>query len=69
MIEFTVKEGNKITNKPLKDLSLPPMVNIAGVVRDGKGFVPFGEFQLAKGDKAIIFTNDDTIHEIEKFFQ
>ena len=69
VIEFTVKEGNKITNKPLKDLDLPPMVNIAGVVRDGKGLVPFGEFQLAEGDKAIIFTNDDTIHKIEKFFQ
>jgi len=69
VIEFTVKEGNKITNKPLKDLSLPPMVNIAGVVRDGNGFVPFGEFQLAEGDKAIIFTNDESIHKIEKFFQ
>ena len=69
VIEFTVKAGNKITNKPLKDLNLPQMVNIAGVVRDGKGFVPFGEFQLAEGDKAIIFTNDESIHKIEKFFQ
>ena len=69
VIEFTVKKGNKITNKPLKDLNLPQMVNIAGVVRDGKGFVPFGEFQLAEGDKAIIFTNDESIHKIEKFFQ
>ena len=69
VIEFTVKSGNKITNKPLKDLNLPPMVNIAGVVRDGKGFVPFGEFQMAEGDKAIVFTNDEAIHKIEKFFQ
>jgi len=69
VIEFTVKAGNKITNKPLKDLNLPQMVNIAGVVRDGKGFVTFGEFQLAEGDKAIIFTNDESIHKIEKFFQ
>jgi trk system potassium uptake protein TrkA len=69
VIEFTVKAGNKITNKPLKDLNLPPMVNIAGVVRDGKGFIPFGEFQLAEGDKAIVFTNDESIHKIEKFFQ
>ena len=69
VIEFTVKAGNKITNKPLKDLNLPPMVNIAGVVRDGKGFIPFGEFQLAEGDKAIVFTNDESIHKIENFFQ
>ncbi|MDC3305531.1 Trk system potassium transporter TrkA [Flavobacteriales bacterium] len=69
VIEFTVKANSKITHKILKELNLPPMVNIAGVVRDGKGFVPFGEFQMAEGDKAIVFTNDDAIHKIEKFFQ
>jgi trk system potassium uptake protein TrkA len=69
VIEFTVKAGSKITHKPLKDLRLPKMVNIAGIVRENKGFVPFGEFQLAEGDKAIIFTNDESIHQIETFFQ
>ena len=69
VIEFTVKANSKISKKILKELNLPPMVNIAGVVRDGKGFIPFGEFQLAEGDKAIVFTNDESIHKIEKFFQ
>jgi trk system potassium uptake protein TrkA len=45
------------------------MVNIAGVVRNNKGFIPFGEFKLEEGDKAIIFTNDESIHKIETFFQ
>ena len=69
VIEFTVKADSKITRKKLKELNLPPMVNIAGVVRDGKGFIPFGEFQLAEGDKAIVFTNDESIHKIENFFK
>ena len=69
VIEFTVKANSKISKKILKELNLPPMVNIAGVVRDGKGFIPFGEFQLAEGDKAIVFTNDESIHKIENFFQ
>jgi trk system potassium uptake protein TrkA len=69
VIEFTVKANSKIAKKILKELNLPPMVNIAGVVRDGKGFIPFGEFQLAEGDKAIVFTNDESIHKIENFFQ
>jgi trk system potassium uptake protein TrkA len=69
VIEFTVKANSKITRKKLKELNLPPMVNIAGVVRDGKGFIPFGEFQLAEGDKAIVFTNDESIHKIENFFK
>jgi trk system potassium uptake protein TrkA len=69
VIEFTVKANSKISRKILKELNLPPMVNIAGVVRAGKGFIPFGEFQLAEGDKAIVFTNDESIHKIENFFQ
>ena len=69
VIEFTVKEGSKISSKQLKDLALPKMVNIAGVVRQGKGFIPFGDFKLEAGDRAIVFTNDETIHIIEKFFE
>ena len=69
VIEFTVKAKSKITKKSLKDLDLPNMVNIAGVVRNNKGFIPFGEFKLEEGDKAIIFTNDEAIHQIETFFQ
>ena len=69
VIEFTVKAKSKICKRPLKDLKLPPMINIAGVVRDDIGFIPFGDFQLEEGDKAIVFTNDETIHKIEKLFQ
>jgi trk system potassium uptake protein TrkA len=69
VIEFTVKKGSKIASKSLKDLALPNMVNIAGVVRNKKGFIPFGDFKLEEGDKAIIFTNDESIHKIETFFQ
>ena len=69
VIEFTVKEGSKISSKQLKDLYLPKMVNIAGVVRQGKGFIPFGDFKLEAGDRAIVLTNDETIHIIEKFFE
>ena len=69
VIEFTVKEGSKISSKQLKDLALPKMANIAGVVRQGKGFIPFGDFKLEAGDRAIVFTNDETIHIIEKFFE
>ena len=68
VIEFTVKENSKISFKPLKDLKLPENVNIAGVVRDDKGFIPFGDFQLKAGDKTVIFTNTEAIHKIEKFF-
>jgi len=68
IIEFNVKAGTKITNKPLRDLKIPKNVNIAGVVRDNKGFIPFGGFQLQENDKVVVFSNYDYIKTIEKFF-
>ena len=68
IIEFNVKAGTKITSKPLRDLKIPKSTNIAGVIRGNEGFVPFGGFQLQEGDKVIVFTLNDSIREIEKFF-
>ena len=69
IIEFNVKSETKITSKPLRNLKMPKSTKIAGVIRDNKGFIPFGGFQLKEGDKVIIFTLKQSIQEIEKFFQ
>lgn len=68
LIEFNVKEGTKITSKPLRDLKLPKSSNVAGVIRDDKGIVPFGGFQMKEGDKAVVFVHHQAISEIEEFF-
>lgn len=68
IIEFNVKEGTKITSKPLRELKIPNTANIAGVIRNNEGFIPFGGFQLQEGDKAVVFTHTDSIHKIEAFF-
>jgi len=69
IIEFNVKAGSKITSKPIRDLKIPESTNIAGVIRGDEGFIPFGGFQMQEGDKVVVFTHTDSIHEIEKFFQ
>lgn len=69
IIEFNVKGGTKITSKPLRELKIPKTANIAGVVRGDEGFIPFGGFQLQDGDKVVVFTLTDAIHDIENFFQ
>lgn len=69
IIEFNVKAGSKITSKPLRDLKIPSSTNVAGVIRDNKGSIPFGGFQMQAGDKVVVFTQTGSIHEIEKFFQ
>jgi len=69
IIEFNVKAESKITSKPLRDLKIPSSTNIAGVIRNDEGFIPFGGFQMQAGDKVVVFTQTGSIHEIEKFFQ
>jgi trk system potassium uptake protein TrkA len=69
IIEFNVKAGTKITSKPIRELKFPKNSNIAGVVRNNEGFIPFGGFQIQEGDKVVVFTHTDAIHEIEKYFQ
>ena len=68
IIEFNVKINTKITLKPLRELKLPKTVNIAGVIRHNKGFIPFGSFQLQEGDKAVVFVHNSEIEDIEEFF-
>ncbi len=68
VIEFTVKEGTKITKKPIRDLDFPKIASIAGVIRNGKGFIPFGNFTLKAGDKAVVFSSIESIAKIERFF-
>jgi trk system potassium uptake protein TrkA len=69
IIEFRVKKNSKITAKTLRELKIPDLTNIAGVVRDKEGFIPFGGFRLQEGDKVVVFSHTDSIHKIENFFQ
>jgi trk system potassium uptake protein TrkA len=68
IIEFIVKKDSKVTHKKIKDLKFPKSANISGVIRDEVGFIPFGNFQLKVGDKAVVFSLTESIHKIEKYF-
>ncbi len=69
IIEFIVKPNTKIIQGPIRDLKFPKTANISGVIRDGMGIIPFGNFQFKKGDKAIVFSLTESIHKIERYFQ
>lgn len=69
IIEFNVMPGSKVTKSKIRDLKFPKTANISGVIRNNKGFIPFGDFQLEAGDKAVVFSLTDSIHLIEKYFQ
>lgn len=68
IIEFNVKASSKVTKKTISRLGFPKTANIVGVIRNDFGFIPFGNFQLQDGDKAIVFSLTESINKIENFF-
>ncbi len=66
--EFVVKEGSKITRKPIKDIGLPSSVNLGGLVRDGKGYLVNGMTQVQAGDTVVVFCLGAVINKLEKYF-
>jgi len=66
--EFVVKEGSKITKKPVKDLSLPENVSLGGLIRDGKGIIIYGGTQIQAGDRVVVFCLSSNLHKLEKYF-
>ncbi len=68
VIEFIVKDGDKITKNRVKKLDLPDGVNIGGIVRDGIGYIVNGDTQIIAGDRVVIFSMAQGIRKLTKFF-
>ena len=66
--ELEVKEGCKISRKPVKDLKLSRDMTIGGLVRNGKGMLVTGNTVFEPGDKVVVFCLSGQIHKIEKLF-
>ena len=68
VIEFVVKDKSKITRNQVKNLRLPPNVNIGAIVRDGKGSIVNGETQIMKNDHVIVFCEANSVKKVEELF-
>jgi trk system potassium uptake protein TrkA len=68
IIEFKVNANCKITTGAINEMKFPKNANIAGVVRGDKGFIPFGDFRLVAGDRAVVFTQTQAIPKVERYF-
>lgn len=67
--EFTVREGDAITKKLVKDLGLPKGATIGGLIRKGQGLVVSGDTQIQPDDHVVIFCVGTMIKKLEKFFR
>lgn len=67
--EIVAREGSKITRGPVKDLKLSRDMTIAGLIRDGKGYLVSGNTVIEPGDSVVVFTLNGVIHKVEKLFK
>lgn len=68
VLEFFVRRNTKATKFPIKDLDLTKKAVIGGVVRKGEAIMTFGDFQILKGDRVIVFCLPEAIGDVEKLF-
>ena len=66
--EFKVKEGSRITTKPIKDMGLPKGITIGGLIRNGEGQLVTGNTLIKPGDHVVVFCLDMMIKKAEKYF-
>ncbi len=66
--ELEVKDGCRISNKPVKDLKLSHDMTIGGLVRKGKGMLVTGNTVFEPGDRVVVFCLSGQIHKVEKLF-
>jgi trk system potassium uptake protein TrkA len=69
VVEFVAKNTSKITRSKIKDLRLPPNVNIGGYIRNGEGYIVVGDSVIQPGDHVICFCVASAIRKIESYFQ
>ncbi|MCA1928229.1 MAG: NAD-binding protein, partial [Calditerrivibrio sp.] len=67
-IEFLLRKDTSLDGLLVRDLNLPKNVVLVAVNRDGKSYIPDGNFLFRGGDIVIIFALKDSVKEIEEFF-
>ncbi|MCF8230603.1 MAG: Trk system potassium transporter TrkA [Bacteroidales bacterium] len=67
--EFTIKKNSKIINKPIKEFNFPEDAIISGVIRDGKGYITLGDFELKPDDTVFVFSLPRSVKEVAAFFK
>jgi len=69
ILEFEVKSGSKITEHELRDLNFPKTAVIGGIIRNGLGYTPRGNFRFEERDRVVVLSKPECIHTIEGFFK
>ncbi len=68
ILEFIVKKDSKVTGSTIRELDFPKAATIGGVVRDDKGIIALGGFEIKEGDRVVVCCHPEEIPKIERMF-
>src|SRR5690606_35905018 len=68
ILEFNVKPTSPLKGKFIRDIRIPREATIGGVIRNKKGIIALGGFQIAEGDRVVVCCLPSAIPKIEKLF-
>lgn len=68
VMELVAKKNSLIIRKQISSLKIPKGAIIGGVIRNNKGFIANGSFQIQEGDRVVVFSLPHAINKIEKLF-
>ena len=68
VMEYKVDHSCKVTRKKIKDLGLPRGALIGGVIRENKGLIPTGNFQIEEGDRVVVFAKSNCAKKLTRYF-
>ncbi len=67
-LEFKIDGSCGLNGKKINTLNFPKNAIIGGIIRDGKGYIPDGNFEILKGDIVVVFSMPEDIRKVEKLF-
>ena len=69
IVEFVVRDGAAVTNRPINRLDMPEGAVIGGIIRGEDSYIATGNFQIQAEDRVVVLVLPKTIQEVEKLFR
>ena len=69
MMEFVVRDGSSVTNRPINRLKMPEGAIIGGIIRGEDSFIATGNFQIEPEDRVVVLALPDAVQDVEKLFR
>lgn len=68
-IEAEALETSPLIGRPLRELSIPEGIIIGAIVRQGVVHMPTGSFEIAPGDRVVLFAQAEAVRKVEQLFR